>query len=122
MVPIVCVIAKIVNTDLDESGLDCSPNYSKVKDRSKDLRKDRYDIEAHIHFELRVLLPRAPRTAIYNSKRPSGGLTLIRLPVTSMSTQISSANGISNSRPFSFWITRTSVPPVRSSPVTCPSP
>lgn len=48
------VIAEIVNIDLDKGGVNRPANYSKVKDRTEDLRKDRYYVEAHSHPELRT--------------------------------------------------------------------
>ena len=48
--PVVRVIAEVVNTNLDQARFGRTANYSKVKDRGEDLRKYRYDIEPHFNF------------------------------------------------------------------------
>src|SRR6185295_8605610 len=118
--------------NLNQARFDRTTNYSKVKDRGKDFRKNRYDIELHFNLAFRFQSfgfsarpdPKSKiqnRFPIHRSSKPSGGSIEIRFARTSTSVHMWSANGISCSWPSSLSTTRTSVPPVLITFVTRPS-
>jgi len=46
--PVVRVVAQVMDMNLNQARFDRAPNYSKIKDPAEDLREDRYYVEPHL--------------------------------------------------------------------------